>query len=239
MIIERLIIRNYRRVKKLELEFSHSPTVLPEQYSETIVKAIGILTKNEVLSGGKSAWILGKNAFLTMDILLRVGRRTVSCRRDSETGKTEWKVFDSKGKLTDPARLFSRIHEAPEESRAGCFDPKRSYEEVMRGYLEPERYFTSRQFFRMTEGIGRTRLFRMKLRDVRNHGLSAQKGIQRNYEFFLRINFFWDEIEAVRDMHHEKWPLFIWTERPEKMPPLGECENGGIGKQMLLITRGA
>ena len=238
MIIERLTIRNYRRVKMLELAFSRSLAVLPAKYSETIVKAIGILTKNEVLSGGKGAWKLGKKALLSLDVILRDGRWTVTCQRSPKTGKTEWKVCNSEGKTTDPVRFLSGIHECPEESKAGCFDPERSYEEVMRGYLEPERYYTPRQFFRMTEGIGTTRLFRQKLRDTRNRGLSTGKGAERNYEFFRRINSMWDEIEEVRDMHHEKWPVFIWAESREKAPWIDECGLDDIGKQVILITNG-
>ena len=237
MIIKRLSIRNYRRIKELDLELNRSPVVLPEQFSETIVKAIGVLTKNEVLSGGKTAWRLGKKAFLSLTLLLRDGLWTVTCHRSPETGKTEWKVYDSGGNHADPVRFLSGIHESPEESRAGCFDPEQSYEEVLKGYLEPERYFTPQQFFKMTEGIGTTRLFRMKLREVRNRGPSEKKGTERNHEFFRGIRSMWDEIEEVRNMYHERWPLFIWTESPDKAQGTGEYCPDDPGRQIFLIRR--
>ncbi len=237
MIIERLTIKNYRRVKYLDLRFGPSQAVLPGKDSETVMKAVGILTKNEALSGGKEAWKIGKRAFLSLEILLSDGRRTVTCRQDPETGKTVWKVYDGEGRTVDPNRFFHQIHESPEESRAGCFEPGRSYEDVLKGYLEPERYFTPRQFFKMTEGIGTTRLFRMKLREVRNRGPSEKKGAERNQEFFRRIRSMWDDIEEVRNMHHERWPLFIWTENPDKAQGTGEYCPDDLGRQIFLIRR--
>ena len=79
----------------------------------------------------------------------------------------------------------------------------------------------------MTEGIGTTQLFRMKLRELRNKGPSGLDGPgtqnpsetsdARNFDLFLRLNALWDEIEEVRDMHHERWPIFIGrTERFEE-----------------------
>ena len=69
----------------------------------------------------------------------------------------------------------------------------------------------------MTEGIGTTRLFRRKLRDLRNKGPSLADGSQRNFDLFLQLNTLWDEIEEIRDLHHEQWPIFIGrTERLEE-----------------------
>ena len=61
MFMERLTIRNFRRVKEFDLEFRHTLTVLPAQHAEVILKAIGILTKNEALSGPKAAWNYAAN----------------------------------------------------------------------------------------------------------------------------------------------------------------------------------
>ena len=225
-------------MKELDLRFGPSPAVLPEKDSETVLKAVGILTKNKVLSGGKEAWKLGKRAFLSLKVLLSDGRRTVTCRQDPETGKTVWKVYDGEGRTVDPNRFFHQIHESPEESKAGCFDPERSYEETLKTYLEPERFFTPRRFFRMTEGIGTTRLFRMKLLNLRNKGPSEKEGTERNFEFFQMLRSLWDEIEEVRDMHHEKWPVFIRAESPEKTERILAKWREGNGRQVIVVGKG-
>ena len=220
MFMERLTIRNFRRVKELDLEFRHMLTVLPAQHAEAILKAIGILTKNEALSGPKAAWKLGKRAELGLTIRLADGRFRISCRRDPETERTEWKVEDEARRAVDPKRFFTRIHEAPAEAEARVFDEDRSYKELLKSLEEPERTYTPRAFFRMTEGIGTTHLFRMKLRELRNKGPSGTGGpgtqsfsgpsaAKRNFEFFLRLNALWDGIEEIRDIHHERWPIFV------------------------------
>ena len=221
MFMERLTIRNFRRVKELDLEFRHTLTVLPVEYAEVILKAIGILTKNEALSGPKAAWKLGKRAELALTIRLAEGRFRIACRRDPETERTEWKVEDDLGRAVDSKRFFARIHEVPAEAEARVFTWEQGYEEVLRSYEEPDRYFTARLFFRKTEGIGTTRLFRMKLRELRNKGLceadgkveirgpSGEDSAHRNFELFLRLNSLWDEIEEIRDIHHERWPIFV------------------------------
>ena len=232
MFMERLTIRNFRRVKELDLEFRHTLTVLPAQHAEVILKAIGILTKNEALSGPKAAWKLGKRAELALTIRLAEGRFRIACRRDPETERTEWKVEDDLGRAVDSKRFFTRIHEAPAEAEARVFTWEQGYEEVLRSYEEPDRYLTARLFFRKTEGIGTTRLFRMKLRELRNKGLCGADGeveirgpsgtggpgtqsfsgtsaAKRNFELFLRLNALWDGIEKIRDIHHERWPIFV------------------------------
>ena len=209
MFLERLTIRSFRRVKELEMSFEPTRTVLQAKHAETVLRAIGILTKNEALSGPRAAWKLGKRAEFGLAIRLADGRYQISCRRDPETGRTEWKVTDEEGRVVDPKRFFARIHEAPAEAQARCFDPEQSYDELVKGFLEPERSYSPRTFFRMTEGIGTTRLFRRKLRDLRNKGPSLADGSQRNFDLFLQLNTLWDEIEEIRDLHHEQWPIFI------------------------------
>ena len=212
MFLERLTIRSFRRVKELEMSFEPGRTVLPAKHAETVLRAIGILTKNEALSGPRAAWKLGKRAELRLTLRLEDGLYRIRCRRNPETERIEWKVIDEAGSPVDPKRFFARIHEAPAEARARCFDPEESYEELLRGLLEPERSYTPKAFFRMTEGIGTTRLFRTKLRELRNKGPSGAQdtcAAERNFELFLRLNALWDEIEAVRDLHHERGPIFL------------------------------
>ena len=208
MVIERLLIRNFHRIRSLEISFESSVAVLPPAYAKPILKAIGILTKSEAFSGPESGWRLRKNTLLQADLRLADRRYTVSCRQDPENLKPRFRATGPEGEEVDPQRFFYRIHISQAEAEARVYDGRKSFAELFRAYEDPERYYPPGAFFRQTEGIGTTRLFRKKLKEFEERGVSESGGDPCNYELFLQINSMWDEIEEVRDLHHERWPVF-------------------------------
>ena len=208
MIIEKLVIRYFHRIRALEIAFEPSVIVLPRDQAKPILKAIGILTKNETFAGPERNWKLRKHTFLGAEIRLADGLWKISCRQDSENLRPYWKVTGPESEEVDPQRFFYRIHISSAEAEARVYDGWKSFEELLCAYEDPDRYFPPGAFFRQTEGIGTTRLFRKKLKEFEERGVSESGGDPCNYELFLQINSMWDEIEEVRDLHHERWPVF-------------------------------
>ncbi len=209
MFIENLSIRNYRGVKRLDFTPPRSPVVLPPDHAKIILTAIGILTKNEALAGAESGFRLRKNTLLCADLRLADGRYTVSFRQDPETMRPLFRVTGPEGEAVDTLRFFYRIHISCAESEARVYDGKKSFQKLLSAYEDPDRFYPPGAFLQMTEGIGATRLFRAKLKAVKDQVASESRDDSGNYDLFLRVNAMWDEIEKIRDLHHERWPVFI------------------------------
>ncbi len=70
--------------------------------------------------------------------------------------------------------------------------------------------------------------------------LSATEKALFEFQCFLQINAFWENVESIRDLNHASWPLFI-TDPPELIyPSAGKPEwlekAGNLGRQVFLLN---
>ena len=99
----------------------------------------------------------------------------------------------------------------------------------MDSYREPEKYYEPKEFFRATEGISDTAVFRhavsAKIREQRKAGPEKMDNLQ----LFVKVNTLWQSVQEIRDLHHEEWPLFVITEEKKD-----DCE---FGKRLSTVVR--
>ena len=215
MVIRNLTIQNYRGVGELQCTFPRSRVVLEAGISDTVLRAIGIVLKSTELAGPPGTWELEANSAFTSEILLQNRTLYVSVTVDKNNGRPVWRIFDGETPVS-PTEYFYKVHVPPAEEKANCYLANRSYREVLESYREPEKYYGTLCFSMETEGIGNTSAFRQATSEAVKacKELNAEK--TDNLQLFVRVNTLWQKVQAVRDLHHEGWPVFIYERPPEE-----------------------
>ena len=212
MIIQGLTIRNYRGVEEMKLSFPRS-VVLPPESAEAVLKAIGIILNSETVAGAKEEWGLEENSELVSKIDLQDETLYVRVSADRETRAPVWDIANDTGPVST-ADYFNKIHIPPAEEKENCYLANRPYREVLDSYREPEKYYSPKEFSRATEGIGNTAVFRQAvLAKIREHKKMGPEKMD-NLQLFVKVNTLWQMVQAVRDLHHEGHPVFIF-EKPQ------------------------
>ncbi len=149
-----------------------------------------------------------------------------------------------------------------EERSLAFFYPRRTFSPAERlcRYRDPERFYEENEFNKLTDGIGETPTFRLCLKDyidrylprrftnntnlvlcpdgrfVAENGRAPRPGADRErFELacFACVNRFWQEVEAVRDLHHAPLPLAI-TATKQALPTI-QKEMLNTGRQVFFL----
>ncbi len=190
--------------------------------------------------------------------LERNGERfRLSAARDPQAGA--FRLMMNGDSPCDPRSFFPC-----EEERALAFFPPRKREafaERFRRYRDPERFSFVRELEKRTYGICRTHFFRLYLKEYLDRFLPRsfpgqtdlvlcpdgrflpEKKAKRltgpeKEEFDLRcfvfLNRFWQEVEAVRDLHHAPLPLVIFASAAAFAACRKELQS--LGRQIFFLS---
>ena len=230
MIIRRLTIRNYRGVRRESFRFGNSLVVLSPERSKTVTKAIGILLKSEVLAGPPGQWEMEPGSELSAVVAMEEESVVVAAETDSETGEVSWRVTDQNG-IDCTERFYKRIHIPPAEEKASCYLADRQYSEVLDSYMEKNRSPDPNLLPEETEGISNTSLFRQTARETVQECIKSKPD---NIQVFVKVNALWQQVQSIRDLHHENWPTFVLeTEKGSKESSIREFGK----KRQLFLCR--
>ena len=241
MIIQSISLHKYRGVSK-RIKFDPVVIRLESESAGVILEAIGILTKNETLSGPLDELELAPEVKLTGYVRLIDGTYVIRFSRETESGKFVWAVRRRSGEDVDPVTFFKRIHVPPEEESVGYYLTSVSYADILNYYRDPEEQTPPGEFRRRTEGLGETGTFRKALHETVRERKWVEpdnaEELRENYMLFLQINKLWQKVENIRNLYYEPLPLVITAD--EETPDNDTAADlivkaGSLGRQIVLI----
>ncbi len=271
MIIKKIQIEDFEDVDRLETSFDPQFAVLPSEKSKTIMKALCVALKSRSLTGEKpdqtnsDAKIevvidIAGTAFY-INAAVSAGTTGFDHTVKTEDGKICadfyemiyqcaeeeslcFFTFDKKNRYSDRMRRYKDV----EKYYAGG-----SFAELTDG-IGNTRLFRSRlneyvkSFMREENVFDNDR--RMLISDIwkfvlndsfDNTALSNKDDVLFEYVCFMEINRFWQELEAIRDLNHVSWPLFI-SDMPEMTSGADQTPSWlkmtkNLGRQVILLSR--
>ncbi len=266
MILKELRIENFGKIDCFESSFDPRLTVLSAKYADDVIKAIGVVTDNQTLSGSEAKQISSENTHISAVLEIHGNIFRLDFTGRLQGGKREAFVSGN-NHFVNPAELLKDIHLCQEEESLTYyrFDCKNEYSDLLLKYREYDKYYSCGEFAERTDGIGITKSFRAYLtryiREKRTEqptsfGYKAEllpsgKFVRRraenceetdnrlfDYACYLGVKEFWEQFENIRNMNYEKWPSIVDAAGCEGS---SECKKllfllGGTERQLIILS---
>ena len=216
MIIKRIQVEDFGSIGRFEFSFDPRLAVLPAPHAEAVMKAVGIVLKSRALAGQ-----LPTVSGAAIRAEIEAGKRVFFISA-SEAQEAKGFHYDVRFPGKPCADFYDTIRQRPEEEDLSrfVFDRRDRYSHRFMRYRNAEQYYSKRQFSELTDGVGDTRLFRACLHShIEQYAPDpafpspappdADSEMLHEYLCFISLNRFWKRIEAIRDLNHVEWPLFL------------------------------
>lgn len=166
MILKKLTIENFGKIKRFEASFDSQLAVISDSNADEIIKAIGLVTNNKVLSGRSVRQIQTNKSYISAELEINNEQYLVNARGQPQTGVFAYEAYKADCMTPiNPNELFRsiRLCEEEEELTYFCFNKKNAYAERFLHYKDPDKYYSPGEFQKLTDGLGITRSFRAYL----------------------------------------------------------------------------
>lgn len=266
MILKELMVDNFGKIDRFKASFDPQLTVLPAKCADDVIKAIGVVTDNQTLSGNEAKQMLSENTHISVVLEMHGDTFRLDFTGIPPGGKREAFVYDT-NHFVDPAELLKDIHLCKEEESLTYyrFDRENAYSDLLFKYREYDKFYSCDEFAERTGGAGITRSFRVCLtqyiREKRTEQLtlfgykaellpsgkfvrhSAENFNETDNRFFdyacyLGVKEFWDRFENIRNMNYEKWPGIVDATGFDDIPKYKKLffQLGGAERQQIILT---
>ncbi len=158
MVIKRIRIDDFENIPHLESSFDSRLAVLPPGIEYTVLKAIGIILKSDLLAGDKI--YASEKTLIQAEIAVDECNFIITATKQNDNDGFTIVVEDQFGNTcTD---FYDVISQSTEEENLSYFalDRKNLFSERYKHYKDTEKYYSKGSFSKLTNGIGNTRLFR-------------------------------------------------------------------------------
>ena len=158
MIIKRITMEDFENIPHFESSFDSRLAVLPLGMENTVLKAIGIILKSDLLAGDKI--YASENMLIQAEISVDECNFMITATKSEDNDGFNIVVEDQYGNTcTD---FYDVISQSTEEENLSyfAFDQKNLFSERYKQYKDTEKYYSKDSFSKLTNGIGNTRLFR-------------------------------------------------------------------------------
>ena len=158
MVIKRITIEDFENIPHFESSFDSRLAVLPPGIENTVLKAIGIILKSDLLAGDKI--YASEKTLIQAEIAVDECNFIITATKSEGNNGFNIAVEDQYGNTcTD---FYDVISQSTEEENLSyfAFDPKNLFSERYKQYKDTEKYYSKDSFSKLTNGIGNTRLFR-------------------------------------------------------------------------------
>lgn len=238
MVIRKIQISGFEDIDRFESSFDSQLAILPSRNAEAIIKAIGVTLKSRFLMGYSlnpindaeirvKAELSGKihdisvtglpiEAGFDYEVMNEDGK---PCKdfydRIHQSPEEEYLsrfLFDRRNRYSD---IFMRYKDVEKYYSKGQFAAltdgigntrlfRASLNEHMKGYMPQD------LSLREDDPIVINNTGRFVLKGISGTASPTETG-DRLFEYlcFLNVNLFWKKVEAVRDLNHVDWPLFL------------------------------
>ena len=266
MIFKELRVENFGKIDCFEASFDPQLTVLSAKSADDVIKAIGVVTDNQMLAGNEAKQMLSENTHIRAVLEIHDDTFRLDFTGIPPGGKREAFAYGS-NHFVNPAELLKDIHLCKEEESLTCyrFDRKNVYYDLLFNYREYDKFYSCDEFAERTDGAGITRSFRACLtqyiRERRTEQLTlfgykaellpSGKFVRRSAENFnetdnrlfdyvcyLGVKGFWEQFENIRNMNYEKWPAIVDAAGFDDIPEYKKLffQLGGAERQLIILT---
>lgn len=163
MILKELTIENFGKIKRFAASFDSQLAVICDLHADEIIKAIGLVTNNKVLSGNITKQMLSDNFFISAELEIKNEQYLVNARGTPKAGAFEYEAYKADSMThVNPDELFRSIRLCEEEESLTHFrfNKKNVYAERFQHYKDPDKYYSPGEFQKLTDGTGTMRSFR-------------------------------------------------------------------------------
>lgn len=163
MILKKLTIENFGKIKRFEASFNSQLAVIPDLNADEIVQAIGLVTNNKALSGLIATQMQADKTYISAELEIKNEQYLINTSGQPQAGTIEYKAYKADSMMSiSPDEIFHSIRLCEEEEGLThfCFDKKNVYAERFLHYKDPDKYYFPGEFQKLTDGAGTTRSFR-------------------------------------------------------------------------------
>ena len=86
MILKKLAIENFGKIKRFEASFDYQLAVISDLNADEIIKAIGLVTNNKVLSGRSVRQMQTNKTYISAELEIKNEQYLVNARGQPQTG---------------------------------------------------------------------------------------------------------------------------------------------------------
>lgn len=266
MILKELRVRDFGKIDYFEASFDPRLTVLSEKHADDVIKAIGVVTCNQALSGNEAKQMPSENTYISAVLELHGDTFRLDFTGIPPGGKHEAFIYDT-NHFVNPAELLKDIHLCKEEEGLTYyrFDRKNEYSELLFKYREYDKFYSHGEFAERTDGAGITRSFRAFLAQYIKEKRTGQldlfgynagllpsgkfillctENIKEtdarlfDYACYLGVKEFWEQFENIRNMNYEKWPGIVDATGSDDISEYKKLffRLGDKERQMIILT---
>ena len=180
MVIKRIRIDDFENIPHFESTFDSRLAVLPPGIEYTLLKAIGIILKSDLLAGDKI--YASEKTLIQAEIAVDECNFIITATKQNDNDGFTIVVEDQFGNTcTD---FYDVISQSTEEENLSYFalDRKNLFSERYKHYKDTEKYYSKGSFSKLTNGIGNTRLFRSCLSNHIKEYNESNKDNENNWQ---------------------------------------------------------
>lgn len=163
MILQKLKIENFGKIKHLKLSFDSQLAIISTLNADEIIQAIGLVTNNKKIYGRNTKQTQSNNTCISAELEINGKSVLLSAREQFLHDTLKYDAYKKeKMEPISPAEVFRSIRLCQEEENLTYyrFSRRNNYAERFLHYKDPDKYYSPGEFQKLTDGMGTTRSFR-------------------------------------------------------------------------------
>ena len=163
MILKKLKIENFGKIKHLELFFDPQLAIISNLNADEIIQAIGLVTNNKIIAARNTKQTYWDNTCISAELEINGQSILLFAREQLLHNTLEHDAYKKENmEPISPVELFRSIRLCEEEKILTYyrFSRRNNYAERFLHYKDPDKYYSPGEFQKLTDGMGTTRSFR-------------------------------------------------------------------------------